>query len=204
MNGQNAMTAELYNADGDVVEGAKTPDEIAELQKRSDTRKEQREALETEKQELQENLLKLSDKDMNFGKLKEKTRKKEEDIEKKEKEIEEAQKVFVKRQTYEYEQDAMVELGIDKEEREKVLHCFNNELTTDAVTKGEIKEKMAKAYKLVVKPSGYNPINAAASSEGYAMGGGRAESSSSKDMRQALGTSDDDAKKYGDGWKPKF
>jgi len=199
------MTAELYNANGELVEGAKTPDEVAELQKRSETRKEQREEERADKKKIQEEMLKLSDKDMNFGKLKDKTKKREQAIEKKEREIEEAKKVFVERQTYEYEQDSMVELGIDREDREKVLHCYNNELTSEAITKNEIKEKMNKAYRLAVKPSSYNPINMAIGSEGDVSGKNKNESDTSRQIRNdVFKTKDDDYKKYNKQWKPNF
>ena len=184
-----------------------TEDELQDLKFRSDERKKQRVELEEEKTKLQEELLKLSDKDHNFNKLKEKTKNKEDEIKKSTEELDEAKKVFVERQTLEYEQDALSALaGTDEKEKEKILHYYNNELTTTAITKNEIMEKMVKAHKLAIEPSKYNPINQVVNHSGRgAEVENQSESGVSKEMRQKVfGVSDDDAKKYGKGWQPKF
>lgn len=186
-----------------------TEEELEDERFRSSERKKQREEVKKENQKLKEEFSKLSNKDLNFGRLKNETKKTKEELAKQAEELDEARKTFVERQTNEYLEEALSSLvGENEDERKKVLHYYNNELSTKAITKNEIMNKVKKAYQLTIKPEEYNQVNRAVNYTGRENVGrnNKAESDISKEMRQKIfRISNEKAKKYDtNNWQPKF
>jgi len=194
--------AELYDSDGNLVEGALTADESRAIQEKADAAAKE---LETTK----ERLGKLENKDLNFKKLRDLTETERQELSakdmelmKRQEKLEEDQKNFVSTQINSHMDDALAVLaGDDAKLREKTIFHYNR-IKDEAVSREDVCRKMRDAYRLAKgdMSSGSDPFLGAV---GYS--GGQAPraksdnkdfSSDEKDLAQRLGLSDEDLKKF--------
>lgn len=202
---QNVKTYKLTDENGTEIETV--------LKENVETLEEKIEELKEQNKNTQEELLKLTNKDYNYSALKKKAKRNEYEIEEKEKklkekeiEIEEKEKTFIEKQVIENKTNASITFsGNDEKLREKMLHYYDNELTGEALTKGEIEEKMKKAYILASEEQIINPISMAMNKNGGSttMGSiGSSETEYSSFSRRRLNITDEDKKKYNENWNP--
>lgn len=194
--------AELYDANGDLVEGALTADEAKAIQDKATT-------VTTELEDVKVKLSKLENKDMNFKKLRELSddeRKqlsaKEIELMKRQESLEEATKGFVSTQVNSYKDDALATLAGDNEELRKKTLGHYDRIKDEATSREDIRRKMRDAFTLAKQEvvSGIDPF---ATAMGYT--GGQAPnakpnqgeySADQKDLASKLGLSDEDLKKF--------
>lgn len=154
--------AELYNADGELVEGALTPDEIQAI-------KDEKDALASEAAAIKERLSKLEAKDMNFRKLEQMTEEEKAKLSDKEKELmlrqealETQQKEFTSKQIESSKNHVLTMLvGDDEETRAKVLKNYDR-IKDEATSLEEISIKMNEAYSMTIGTQNIaNPLSVA-------------------------------------------
>ena len=194
--------AELYDAQGQIVEGALTVDEVKAIQDKA-------EAASKELEDARIKLTKLESKDMNFKKLREMTeteRKqlstKEIELMQRQEDLESKTQGFVETQISTHKDEALAVLaGDNKDLREKTLFHYER-IKDEAVSREDIRRKMRDAFRLAQDSvvSGNDPF---ATAMGYT--GGQAPnakpadgdlSADQKDLTKKLGLSEDDLKKY--------
>ncbi len=194
--------AELYDADGTLLEGALTPDEAKAVKEAAD-------AAKKEAEEIKAKLQKLENKDMNFKKFRDlneeertKLSSKEIELMQRQDKLEEEQKTFVGMQVASYKDEALAVLAGDNDDlRKKTLFHFDR-IKDEAVSKAEIQRKMRDAYRLAKDDSNINsdPFARAMaySGEGQAPSnkGEKDLSNDVKELAKRLGLSEEDLKKH--------
>lgn len=150
----------LFDEKGKEIEGALTPEEVQELQKKVETFEEsqkQIEELNGKLKEKEEEFNKLSNKDYNFKRLREKS---EEEVEEMKKKMNDREKILLdevleiskerdaerEARYKEAEKEILDSLaGGDDELREKII-AAGNELVGDSKTVNELESRLRKAY----------------------------------------------------------
>ncbi len=163
------------------------------------------EKVEMTKEDVEE-LEKLRGKNMNFKKLRNGNKSKDEEIKKSQEELNREQQEFRSNMIKERKEDALAAHNITEDEDvKKVMHNYERiDPDKPAVTSDEIRTRMREAVNMSGQPAGINPLNANTGHSGYRGFDSKAESDDSKDMRQSMNISDEDAKQYGgDNWTPK-
>lgn len=180
-------------------------EETEETEDTEETTTEEPEKIEMTKEEY-EDYQKLKEKDLNFQKLRNGTKKEKEEIAKGKADLTEEWTEFRTNLEKERKEDSLSLLvGDDAELRKKAL--FNYERIKDeAKTREEIYKKMKEAVNMAGVSTGVNPLNANSGHSGYrGFEKSTKESDDSKDMRRTMGISDEEKKKYGgDNWQPKI
>lgn len=196
----------LYDEEGNLVEGAMTPEEAKKLQ-------EEKEAATKEVTEIKDKLSKLENKDFNFKKLREMNEKEKEKLTAQEMELlqrqeklEEDQKSFVQSQISSYKNDALAVVAGDNEELRKKILFHYNRIKDEAVSREDVFKKIREAATLAREENKIlNPINSAMNFQGNPPSKqDKPESEYSKEMRGHWNISDEDQEKYGKEWKPKY
>lgn len=155
--------AQLYDEEGNLIEGALTPDEVQALH-------DEKEALAQEAASVKERLSKLEAKDMNFRRLEQMTEDEkaklsaqEMEIIKRQEALESEQRDFRNRQIDSYKNAAIsaLPIGDDAEMREKITKNYDR-IKDEAVTPEEIARKMYEAYSMTIGTQNIaNPLNVA-------------------------------------------
>lgn len=177
--------AQLYDEQGNLIEGALSPEEVKELQ-------EAKEASIKEASEIKERLVKLEAKDMNFRRLEQMTEEEKAklsveqlEVRKQMEALADKQKEFSTKQIDSYKGNAIAALaGEDAETRDKVLKNYDR-IKDDAVTPEEINRKMMEAYAMTVGTQTIaNPLSVAM---GFAGGQGpKKENKSFSDSAEGI------------------
>jgi hypothetical protein len=156
--------AELYDADGNVVEGAATPEHLKEIDAKVDK-------LAAALREKEEALKKYADKEFNFSQLRNKTQEEKDEVLK---EYSEKEKTWIneisdlrgtvedyhKVQMSSYEDEVIKAMVGDNEEQATKLKETAKEFVGTPVTKEDIFKRYKNAYTLMAgKQPSVNPIN---------------------------------------------
>jgi hypothetical protein len=174
-----------------------------EEEKEEDTEDKEPEKVEMTKEEYEE-YQKLKEKDLNFQKLRNGTKKDKEDIKKTREELDSRAAEFLDTLEKERKADALSMLiGDDIELRKKALFNYDR-IKDDAKTKEEIYKKMKEAVNMTGVREEVNPMYRDTGHSGYrGFEKSNKESEDSKEMRETMRITDEDKKKYGgDNWKP--
>lgn len=153
-------------------------------------------------------LVKEKEKDKNFKKLRNGTKKEKEDIKKSQEELNAEQQEFRVNMIKERQTDALSAHNVTEEEDiKKVMYNYDRiDPDKPAVTKDEINTRMREAVNMRGIAQGVNPLHQDTAPSGYRGFVNKSkESDESKEMRKDMRISDEDKKKYGDdNWQPKF
>ena len=190
-----------FDAEGNQVEGLKSPDEI----KRVET---DLAAKEAESEELKKQLATYANKDFNFKKLRDMTEdemgrlsKVEKSLLERQEKLEEDSTSFKQRVIESHKNDSLAVLAGDDTELRKKIDYHYGRIIGDATTKDEIATKMREAYLLSTGGghAGVDQLNRAAgfTSSGFVAPQKKGElSQDQKDLASHLGLSNDDITKY--------
>jgi len=194
--------AELYDADGSLVQGALTAEEAKAIQDAAD-------AAKTEAATIKEQLAKLENKDMNFKKFRDlneeernKLSAKEIELMQRQEKLEDEQKSFVQLQVSSFKDEALTVLAGDNDDlRKKTLFHFDR-IKDEAISKADIQRKMRDAYRLAKEDANISsdPFARAVSYSGEGSAptgkGSKELSSDLKTLAKSLGLSEEDLKKH--------
>jgi DNA repair exonuclease SbcCD ATPase subunit len=150
----------LYDADGEEIEGALSPEEAKALQERAaelEGRAQKAVELEEALKQKEEELVKLSNKDYNFKRLRDKSEQEVEDMKKKMSEKEQMLLTEVVELTKERDlekqarfnevrENVLKSLSGDDEGLRKSIEAAEKELKGEALTPKELEERYRKAY----------------------------------------------------------
>jgi chromosome segregation ATPase len=151
--------AELYDAEGNLIEGALLPDEVKPVQEELATIKE-------ELKQTKESLSRLSNKDMNFKKLRDMTEAEKEkltatemELKKRQESLEEEQRTWKEQVIESHKNDSLAVLAGDDEDLRKIILLNYDRIKDDATTKEQVAKKMKEAYLLSTeKAHSMNPL----------------------------------------------
>jgi hypothetical protein len=194
--------AELYDADGNLVEGALTSDEVKAIQAKADE-------AAAEANSAKEKLSKMENKEFNFKKLRdlsEEERKKlstkEMELMQRQEDLETKTKGFVETQINTHKDEALAVLAGDNEELRKKTMFHYDRIKDEATSREDIRRKMRDAFRLAQGDvTGTNdPFSSAVSYSGGSAPNAKPASADfsndQKDLAKKLGLSEDDLKKY--------
>lgn len=194
--------AELYDAEGNLIQGALTADEVKAIQDKA-------EAAARELEDAKSKLSKLESKEFNFKKLRDLTEEerkklstKEIELMQRQEDLENKTKGFVESQITAFKDEALATLAGDNEElRKKTLFHFDR-IKDEATNRDDIRRKMRDAYRLAQSDlsTSADPFAAAVGYSGGQAPTAKASTgefnSDQKDLARKLGLSEDDLKKY--------
>jgi hypothetical protein len=200
------MPEENEEVVGETTEEEKDDDTVTEEEEVTSEEKTDDEKYELSKDEYAD-YLKLKEKDFNFKKLRDQKKLAKQEVEKGKKELDEGWKDFRDNMIRERKEDALSLLvGDDTEIRKKVLYNYDR-IKDEATTKGDIYKKMREAVNMLGDSSPSNPMSRQTRgvADRFGSNATKQESEEQRSMRQAMGISDEDKKKYGsDNWNPKI